>query len=219
MSIIAITGRKGGIGKSTLTANLAAEFLAMGRKVIALDADPQQSLMSWSKLGEGILSGCVELIDFTNPQRFRAAVKTAEQNADRVLIDTPPGFTDPTLMASLIADLVLLPCGPSPLDILAAKEALAMTVDARAKRKDGKPSVRLVPSRVLIHTNLGKDLPATLADLGEKVLPGISQRIVVAEAAITGLTVREYAPSSAAQIEFEALAKAVERMLTKIAQI
>lgn len=213
MPVIAITGRKGGIGKSTLTANLAAEFLAIGLKVIALDADPQQSLMSWSKLGEGILSGCVELIDSGNPQRFRATVHNADKNADRVIIDTPPGFTDPALLASLVSDLVLLPCGPSPLDILAVREALAMTIDARSKRNDGKPSVRLVPSRVLVHTNLGKDLPATLAGLGEKVLPGISQRIVIAEAAITGLTVREYAPGSAAQIEFESLARSVERII------
>ena len=45
MAIIAITGRKGGIGKSTITANLAAELVALGRSVAVLDTDPQKSLV------------------------------------------------------------------------------------------------------------------------------------------------------------------------------
>lgn len=212
MSIIAVTGRKGGIGKSTITANLAGEWAAMGRKVIALDADPQQSLLAWARLGDGILARCVEPVDATSPERFRGKVRAAERSADRVLIDTPPGFADPALLASLVADLVILPCGPSPLDILAVKEALAITIEAQSKRADGKPLARFVPSKVLGNTNMGKDLPATLAELGEKVLPGISQRIAIAESALSGLTVREYAPGSPGQHEFEALAKAIERL-------
>ena len=37
MAIIAVLGRKGGIGKSTIVGNLAGEFAAMGRSVIVLD--------------------------------------------------------------------------------------------------------------------------------------------------------------------------------------
>jgi cellulose biosynthesis protein BcsQ len=58
-------------------------------------------------------------------------------------------------------------------------------------------------------TNLGRGLSSSLAEMGKKVLPGIGQRIVVAEAAASGLTVIEYAPSSASHIEFERLAKAI----------
>lgn len=38
-SVITITSGKGGVGKTTVTANLAAALAMMGKKVVALDAD------------------------------------------------------------------------------------------------------------------------------------------------------------------------------------
>jgi nitrogenase subunit NifH len=69
-----------------------------------------------------------------------------------------------------------------------------------------------VPSKVQLQTNLGRELPDSLQKLGEKVLPAVGQRIAVAEAALSGLTVGEYTPDSTAHDEFRALAKAVERL-------
>jgi hypothetical protein len=57
-------------------------------------------------------------------------------------------------------------------------------------------------------------LPASLAALGEAVLPAIGQRTVAAEAALSGLTVREFATGSASQVEFAALAAAIEGVLS-----
>jgi chromosome partitioning protein len=211
MFIIAITGRKGGIGKSTIAANLGAELGALGRSVVLLDADPQRSLVAWSRLGEGFLSKHVQTVDADRPESFRASVRGL-RDTERVLIDTPPGFADPALLASLVADLVLLPAGPSPLDIMAAKAALALALEARNERGDTKPEIRFVPSKVQAWTNLGRELPESLRELGEKTLPAIAQRIVVAEATLAGLTVGEYAPGSLAHEEFKALTKAIERM-------
>jgi chromosome partitioning protein len=212
MSVIAITGRKGGIGKTTLCGNLAAELVSLGRLVAVLDADPQQSLMAWARLGEGVLSRSVTAVDTTKPDRFRLTVEAAARAVDRVLIDTPPGFADPALLASLVADVVLLPAGPSPLDIMAARDALTLAREARAQRGNSKPIMRFVPSKVQMYTNLGRELGDSLENLGEKVLPAVCLRVAVAEAALQGLTVGEYAPGSLAHEEFAALAKAVERL-------
>jgi cellulose biosynthesis protein BcsQ len=72
-----------------------------------------------------------------------------------------------------------------------------------------------VPSRVLRNTNLGRGLSSSLEKMGNKVLPPIGQRIVLAEAVDVGLTIPEYAPSSPAHEEFRALAKAVDKILRK----
>jgi chromosome partitioning protein len=213
MAVVVIAGRKGGIGKSTITGNLAGEFAAMGKTVAALDADPQHSLAAWAEQGEGMLSQCVEKVSGGKSDELRDKVRAAQKAADIVLIDTPPGMQDVAYQAMLLADLALLPCGPSPLDLFPLKESLGLALKARAERRSKKPRIRFVPSKVLKNTHLGRELSSSLEQMGKKVLPEIGQRIVVAEAVTTGLTVQEYAPGSTAQTEFEQLAKAVDKLL------
>ena len=44
MKIISVINYKGGVGKTTITANLAAEMAFRGKKILAIDLDPQASL-------------------------------------------------------------------------------------------------------------------------------------------------------------------------------
>ena len=215
MVIIAVLGRKGGIGKSTIVGNLAGEFAAMGRKVVALDADPQHSLAAWASQGEGVLSKMVERVKADTAEALEAKVHKVHKGVDVIFIDTPPGIPEVGHQAALLADLVLLPCGASPLELFALKEALAQALEARAHRRSKKPRIRLVPSRVLMGTNLGRNLSSALEAMGKKVLPAIGQRIAVAEAVASGLTVGEFAPNSVAHEEFETLAKAVDEIVSR----
>jgi len=210
MPIIAITNLKGGVGKTTVTANLAAELVATGHSVKVLDADPQQSLTQWAKLGDGVLAPLVSTADTSTPEAFKATVDGA--SADLVLIDTPPGFADPALLACLVADLVLLPVGPSPLDMMAAQEALELAREAKLQRGGNKPEVRFVPSRIIPNTTIGRDLSNTLAALGD-VFPTIRQGVAAMESAIHGRTVGEYASASKLHRDFQALAAATERLV------
>jgi chromosome partitioning protein len=215
MAIIAVAGRKGGIGKSTIAGNLAAELTEKGWTVVALDADPQHSLAAWAAQGEGLLSRIVEKVEDGDPDALRTQVRSAERDSRLVIVDTPPGMPDTTYQAALLADLMLLPCGPSPLDLFALKEALSLALRARAKRRSKKPRIRFVPSRVPANTNLGRSLSSSLEKMGKKVLPPIGQRIAVAESVADGLTMLEFAPNSPARAEFAELARAVDKILRR----
>jgi chromosome partitioning protein len=152
-------------------------------------------------------------IDTTDPRTLTAALEKVQ--ADRVLLDCPPGLVDTAIVAALVADLALLPVSPSPLDFKAIKEAVELVREARERRADNKPAIAFVPSRVEENTVLGRDLGESLEKLGEPVLPAISKRIAFAECVLSGQTLREYAPANAGVEEFRKLASAVERMLKR----
>src|ERR1700719_4471419 len=52
MRTVALLTQKGGAGKTTLAASLAVAAAAAGERVIALDLDPQASLVRWGKRRE-----------------------------------------------------------------------------------------------------------------------------------------------------------------------
>lgn len=216
MQIISVSNRKGGVGKTTIALNLAAALTDQGQRVVLIDADPQQSATQWAQQGQPAASqGPARLPLAVHPlpadagaPQFQAAITQCAQAAQAtlVVIDCPPELSDPALVAALLADLVLVPVTPSPLDLWAAKQAVATAQEARALRDGTKPLISLVPSKLLPQTILARDLPAALAAFGEPVAPAITQRVALVEAIVLGQTIGLYAPTSPAAAEFVALA-------------
>jgi chromosome partitioning protein len=211
--IIALIARKGGVGKTTIAGNLACEIAARGYEVQLLDADPQGSLLAWAGLGPGFLSDRVHALRETSIELFRKKVELALPKRGILILDTPPGFADHAVMSALVADLVLIPCGASPLDLMAARDTVTVCVEAAKQRGGGKPVVCMAGSRFQPNTGLAKELAASLRRLAGNVLPGISQRVALTEAAMGGLTIREFAPGSKAHLEFQVLASGVMGIL------
>jgi chromosome partitioning protein len=212
---IALVNQKGGVGKTTLAMNLAACLAFEGRRALVIDADPQQSASRWAAVRSS--PGGIDVIRLDADRPIEIVSQdfdriAARANAEYVVVDCPPQLRSATEVAVLLADVTLIPIGPSPLDIWAAEEVLDFARDARHIRGDGKPEVALVPSR-LGGTVMARDLPAVLEALGERLAPGITERIVVAESAIVGQTLQDYAPKSRASDEFLALAHFVMELL------
>ena len=82
VAIIAVIQQKGGVGKSTISANLAGELVRFGRSVAVVDLDPQRSLAHWAKLGNGLLSELVEAVNITSPAAFQAKISAATHRAE-----------------------------------------------------------------------------------------------------------------------------------------
>src|SRR3569832_2607462 len=59
MTVIALASSKGGVGKTTLTKNMAAGLSRRGRTVV-VDADPQPSAGQWRRVADGKALGYSE---------------------------------------------------------------------------------------------------------------------------------------------------------------
>lgn len=114
--IITIANAKGGVGKTT-----SAMYLAQAAKlrdpdltVTVLDADPQSSATQWAMDAEdqGVSLGFdVEPANSATLPRL-----SARRHAGLVLVDTPPSGVALN-MACELADFVIIPTGPTPLDL------------------------------------------------------------------------------------------------------
>jgi chromosome partitioning protein len=114
MQIFSVLARKGGVGKSLVVRSLAVQALLDGKKSAILDADPQETIVSWSRRREPSAPFVIGL----GSRSMRDALGEVEgRGGDIVFIDTPP-HAQPTInIAAEVADACLLVTGPYPEDL------------------------------------------------------------------------------------------------------
>src|SRR6185312_17123668 len=114
MQIFSVLARKGGVGKSLIVRSLAVQALIDGRKAAILDADPQETIISWSRRREPT----APFVTGLGSRLMRDALSEIEdRGGDIVFIDTPP-HAQPTInIAAEVADACLLVTGPYPEDL------------------------------------------------------------------------------------------------------
>ncbi|KFI89595.1 chromosome partitioning ATPase [Bifidobacterium saguini DSM 23967] len=138
--IITIANAKGGVAKTTSAMYLAAAYgLRYEKEVHVLDADVQGSASLWADLAEqnGEDLGMVR-VDAANASTLKRLRRTLDQETDDGLwiVDAPP--QGPVLETAVkVADFVVVPTSPSPLDL---QQAWATMSDI----PEGKPAAVLV---------------------------------------------------------------------------
>ena len=104
---IALTGQKGGVGKSTTAICLAAEGVDRGMRVLLVDADPQGSATRWAQR-RAALDSAVLPVDGTGARR--GWQRGIPADAQTVVVDAAAGAMADALAPFLeAADAVVVP--------------------------------------------------------------------------------------------------------------
>jgi chromosome partitioning protein len=203
--VITIAQQKGGAGKTTLAAQLAAVWAGQGRRLALLDIDPQASLAAWAELRRARFGEAGLGFEFAALSGWRAAdwIERHAAAADFVIVDSPPHAELEAKIAVRAAGLVLVPLQPSPLDLWSTGTTLKL---AREERR----TVLAVLNRVPARSSLIETVAGELARDGVAVAASrLGSRVAFAQAMAQGRGVSETAPASLAAAEIAALAAEV----------
>jgi len=151
---ILVTSQKGGVGKSTLTANLAAYFAQCERRQVTLiDFDHQASSYHWIERAPvpGVTPVVCDVVTERDPQlavlKIKQALRAAERVSDLVIADlTWVNIFPQSLMLDF--DLVLVPTSLSQVELASTFEFVARFAQVFNGAGDPRPELALVPSRL-----------------------------------------------------------------------
>jgi len=192
--VVGVLNRKGGAGKTSLAVGVAGA-LADRLRVRLVDADPQGSAARWLRSWSAI-----DAVQADTETAMARAVRAP--GADLVLVDGPP--FDPAMNGAILAlaDLVVVPVRPSPLDFDAAEALLVALVGV------GKRAIVVLSGTS--HTVVSRQSRDALAGYGVPVAESeIGFRVAHTEAALAGQPVTAYAPGSLAAAEIRDLAREI----------
>jgi chromosome partitioning protein len=192
--------QKGGVGKSTLSQNVADCLCKLGQKVLLIDADKQGTSTDWASLRS---DNRFSVVSMARENMALDAMKIAA-DYDFTLIDGPPHADTISRSCIVASDLVIVPIEPGG----ASRWSSNLTVRQLKEAQTLKPTLKcgFVVSRKISGTVLGRDARAMAADAGIPIFDTeIEQRIAYAEALTMGKTVFEWGGNSAAVREIQAL--------------
>ncbi|RYE24335.1 MAG: cobyrinic acid a,c-diamide synthase [Sphingobacteriaceae bacterium] len=188
--IISFLNQKGGVGKTTLSVNIATHLALTGLKILLIDADPQGSASDWASVRKE--DSLFTVVSITKPIIHKEAVKLIK-DYDHIVIDGPPRIYDVARSAIAASDVVIMPIQPSPYDIWAASEVVNLIKEVAEPIENYKTikSAFLI-NRKIVNTVIGRDIELALQQYKLDVLQTqICQRISYAESAATGLAIVE----------------------------
>lgn len=228
--VYAIASAKGGVGKTTTTANLAAALSAAGARVAAVDADLAMpnlagALGALGADGRGatlhdVLAGRTDVATATVSGVEGVAVVPGDPDVDAYRETDPEGLAD--VLAGLSTyDYVLVDTGAglshdTLVPLTGADEVLLVsTPDRDALGDTGR--TREVAERVgatvvgaaLARTRAGTDVDAAADRLGVAVLGSVPESTAVADGTEAGRPVVARAPGSPAAAAYRSLAAAL----------
>lgn len=197
MFIIALISQKGGVGKTTLAIHLATAYAALNKRTLLVDLDPQTSAAEWKDARQAEHPYVMAVPS----SRLGKTLETARENgADVVILDTAPHSEGTALEAARAADLILVPCQPSIMDL----RAMRKTADILNYLK--KPTFAVLNEVAPQGTVADEAAKAIMAQFGMLVCPvRLGQRVAFNRCLLGGQTAQEYEPDGKAAQEIEVL--------------
>lgn len=203
MPIVAFVNQKGGCSKSTTAVHFCWWLTRRKNKVVLVDADAQRSSSIWLESMDPPLQSKV----IQSPDDLLEQIPGLAKQSDYLVVDGPAGLSEATRAILFRADLAVVPCQPTGVDLRSASDAVRLIHQAQSVR-NGPPSAAVFLSRAVKGTKLKDEAIALLSQTDVPVLKSvIHQKQAIADTFGQAATVWEMAgrPAAESAREFDKL--------------
>lgn len=198
--IVAVVNQKGGVGKTTVSMNLAGGMCFRGARVLIIDADPQQGAFNWHEraakhpvLPEAFprkVRGTRAQIERANNRLVHEIIQPVLEDYELIVIDTPPSVSSEQSQSALsVSDLAIIPIrpGPNEIDALPGTETLMREISVLNKTL----KVRFLITD-MENTIIKKQAADVIMKLGKHYKTQLKHRASYMECAAEGSSVHVY---------------------------
>jgi len=192
MRTILVINSKGGCGKTTVTTNIASYYAAANARVAIQDYDPQGSSLQWLKLRPPHLPRIHGANGTPQKAHLLRSMQTWIPADTQIQIIDAPGGVKGLLLQDVVAkaDSVVIPVGPSSIDVHATADFLKnLLLLGRVRARNIK--VAVIANRVRSSMPVYEPLERFLRSLSLPFLTRISDSDVYIRAAEEGVGVFE----------------------------
>lgn len=241
MQIITVAVIKGGTGKTTTAAALAQAAAAAGKKVLAIDLDPQANL-TFTLAADQNRQGSYQLLHGADPQQLiqrtpqgidviaaspdLATERTAPASAKRlqaaieplrydyIIIDTPPTMGELTFNALQACTGLIIPLEVDNYSL----QGLYQITDIAHQMQRHNPKLKILGAVLTRYDNrpkINRYLRDVIADKGKEagapLLAEIRKGVAVTEAQAMQLSLFDYAPHSKPAQDYKRLFEIISK--------
>jgi chromosome partitioning protein len=132
---IGITNLKGGVGKTTLSINLAVCFAHMGYKICIVDTDANQNSLQWLGVRDENLPDIL-VAGSTDPKAINKVADNLHTQHDIVILDGTPNLSEMTTRIMMASDLLIIPTRPGAHDFRAMNDFIERYNQVKAVKED-----------------------------------------------------------------------------------